>query len=163
MGATLRVHALVAEAQPLNGPSAYEVFGNNFFRIVRRDPAVPDGFRVHHDHRTVLALVQAASLVDANPARKAGGFRKLLQLRKQLGLAVGGTRRPRSTFRTDIVTNKQVTFKRGQNEKFLQLSSYLAATGSLSTGWDTLKQMRASHYPISSETMESELWIPITS
>jgi hypothetical protein len=90
MRATFRVHAIVAEAQPLDGPSAYEVFGDNFLRILRRDPAIPDGFRVNHDYRTVLALVQAASLVDANPARKAGGFRKLLQLRKQLALAVAG-------------------------------------------------------------------------
>jgi len=163
MRATLGVNAFIAEAQPFDGPSSDQMLRDDLFRILGLDVAVPNGFRVNHNHRTVLALVQAASLVDANATHKPGSFRKLLELRKQLALAVAGAGWPGSTLGTNIVTNKQVTFKWRQNEKILQLPSYLAAIRPLSTGWDALKPIRTSHSPIPSETMESELWIPITS
>lgn len=63
----------------------------------------------------MLALVQATCLVDANSTGEAGSFRKLLQLRKQLALAIGGAGSSRCTFRADIMTNKNVAFKRSQS------------------------------------------------
>ena len=54
------------------------MLGNNLFRIPGLYAAIPDGFRINHHRRTMLALIQASGLVDAHLASQAGGFRKLL-------------------------------------------------------------------------------------
>ena len=67
----------------------------------------------------VLALVQAAGLIDAHLARKAGGLGKLLQLRVQIALSILGAGGPRRTGGTGVAADKNVVFERGQAEFLL--------------------------------------------
>lgn len=115
--AALGVDALIVQPQSLDRFAANQVFRDDRFGILRLYTAIPNCLRVNHNCGPVLALVQAAGFVDAHPAAQAGGFGKLLQLRKQLARAIAGARGPRSTLGTNILTDKHMTFKRGQNEK----------------------------------------------
>jgi len=74
----------------------------------------------------MLALVQAAGLVNADRALQARGLGKLLQFRQKLTLAVRSTRRARRALGTNILTDKNMAFKRGQNGK---------SSTSIVTGW----------------------------
>ena len=91
MRTVFRIHAAVGQAQPLHGPSAYQVFRYNFFGILGLDVAVPYGFRVNHHGGSVFALVQAPGFVDAYFSAKSGISRKLLQPAVQGAGSIGCT------------------------------------------------------------------------
>jgi len=116
--AALGIDAFISESQPLDGPSANQVLGNNFFRILGSNVAVPNRFRVN-DHRwAMFALVEATRFVDAHPARHSCQpcrFRKLLQLWKQFAFAVRCAGTPRRSLGTNILADKHVTLKKCQN------------------------------------------------
>jgi hypothetical protein len=108
---SLRVDALIAQAQPFDRSPAHEVLFHNFRGICRTYVAVPNPLWVN-DHRwPVLALIQASRFVDADCAAKPSRFGQLLQLRMQFALSIGGARGPGSTFRACVVTDKNMTFK----------------------------------------------------
>jgi len=109
--AALGVDALGSQPQPLHGPPGDQVLVHNLFGILRLHMPVPDRLGVDHHRRTVLALVQASRLVDADRPRQSGGFGEHLQLRKQVALAIFGAGRSRRTLRTNILTDKHVAFK----------------------------------------------------
>lgn len=58
--AALGVDAAGRKPQTLNGAASHEVLGDYLVHIPRVDVAIPDCLRVDHDHRTVLALIEAA-------------------------------------------------------------------------------------------------------
>jgi hypothetical protein len=62
----------------------------------------------------MLALVQAAGLVNPHPSGKPRLFGQLLQPRVQVALSVHSAGTPRRTRRTGIMTNKYVMFEAGQ-------------------------------------------------
>jgi hypothetical protein len=117
MWAALRVDAVVRQPQPFDRPAANQVFRNNLFRVRSLHMAVPDSIGVDHHCGAMLALVQAPSLVDAHRSTQSGGLYKLLQLRQKLTLAILRARGPWSTLGANILTDKHMAFKRGQNGK----------------------------------------------
>jgi hypothetical protein len=114
MGAALGVHTLVRQAQPLHRSASHQVLPHDLFGVRCLHMPVPDCFWIHHHGRAVLALVQASRFVDANCRAQSGSLGKHLQLRKEIALAVLGTRGPRRSFRPGILTNKYVTLKKCQ-------------------------------------------------
>jgi hypothetical protein len=115
--------------------------------------AVPDSFRVDHDCRAVLALVQAPGLVDADPAAEAGGFGKLLQLRNQVALAIRCAGWAGSAFRTDVLADKYMAFKGCQTG----ISSSNHGTGSQSAGIPRVRNAAAAmHMAMSAQACTGE-------
>ena len=114
MRARLGVEALVGEAQALDGAAGDEVLVDDFGGVFQADVAIPDGLGVDHDGGAVLALIEAAGLVDADARGEAGGLGKLLDGRVELGLAVGVARGARGILGAGIGADKDVAFKRGQ-------------------------------------------------
>jgi hypothetical protein len=114
MRAGLGVEAFVGEAEALDGAAADEVLVDDFGSVFEGDVAVPDGLRVDDDGVAVLALIEAAGLVDPDPRRQAGGLGKLLDGGVEFALAVGVAGGARGVLGTGIGTDKDVAFKRGQ-------------------------------------------------
>ncbi len=74
MRATLRIQALIGNAQPLHWPPAHQVLRDNLRRILRLHIPVPNRFRIHNHRRPVFALVQAQGFVDPYSAGQTGVF-----------------------------------------------------------------------------------------
>lgn len=74
---TLGVDARVLHYQPLNGFAADDVSIDNLIHIFGLHPAIPDSIGIHHQIRTMLALVEAARLVGSDFAFQTT-FRQLL-------------------------------------------------------------------------------------
>jgi len=107
------VEALVGYTQALDGTAGDEMLGDDLRRIRWLDVAVPDCFGIDHDHGAVLALVQAAGFVDADPTAQAGGFGPLLEFGVQITGSIGGAGGTRGAFGTRVVTDKDVALKGG--------------------------------------------------
>jgi hypothetical protein len=114
MRAALGVQALVRDAQPFHGPAGDQVLCNDLRGVLGTHAAVPDGLRIDHYRGPVLALVQAAGLVDPHARAKAGLFRQLLQACVQLAFSIGCAGGARCIGGTGIVADKYVAFKYGQ-------------------------------------------------
>ena len=114
MGTALGVDALIGEAQALDGAAADEVFAHDLLGILWLDVAVPDGLGIDDDSGAVLALVEAAGLVDAHSAGEVCGLRGLLQGHMDIASASGCARGARRTVRALIGTDKDMMFKDGQ-------------------------------------------------
>jgi hypothetical protein len=84
MGAGLGVEAFVGEAEAPD-----EVLIDDFGGVFGADVAVPDGLRVDDDGGAMLALVEAACLVDTDAGAEAGSFYKLLDRGMEFALTVG--------------------------------------------------------------------------
>lgn len=122
MRAALGVQAVLGHAQALDGPAGEEMLGNDGLCVFGVDIAVPDRIGVDDNHGTVLALVEASRLIDADAAGQPGFPDKLLQTRMKLALPIAGAGGARSVERADIVTDKDVPFKPGQSDFLLHQS-----------------------------------------
>lgn len=80
MRTALGIDALIRQPQPLHRPPVDQVLLDNLSGILRLHMPVPNGLWIDNHRRAVLALVQAARLVDAHSASKACSFAQLLQL-----------------------------------------------------------------------------------
>jgi hypothetical protein len=115
VGTAFGVNALIGEAQPLDWAAAHQVLFDNRGRILGHDRPVPHRFRIHHHGGPVFALIQAQGFVDAYAFGKAGGFGQLLQLGVQLAFSIGCARRTGRASGTDVVANKDMSFKGWQS------------------------------------------------
>jgi hypothetical protein len=111
MRAGLGVDAGVGQSEPLDGAAGNQMLANDFGGVFGLNVAVPDGFRIDHDGGTMLALVEAAGLVDAYRAVEPGSFQVHLELRKKVAFTVLGAGRARRAFRADVMTDKYMAFK----------------------------------------------------
>ena len=127
MRAGLCIQALAGYAQAFHGPAADQMLLNDSIGIVGLDIPVPDGLRVDHHRGTVLALVKAAGLVDADTTAKAGFFGELLEPRVQIAFSIAGAGGPRRIGGTRVVADKDVAFEGGQ--AVVLLSAVLLNTG----------------------------------
>ena len=93
MRTALGVQAFIGNTQPLYRTAGNEMLGNDLFGILRLDASVPHGIRINHDRRAMLALVQAAGLIDPHFAAKTGLFRQLLEAGVQFALSISRARR----------------------------------------------------------------------
>ena len=110
------IQALLGQAQPLDRPPRDQVLGDNLRRVLGLDMAVPDSIGIDHYSRSMLALVQAAGLVDAHLAGQPSGLGQLLQLCVQIAGSVGGAGRARRPLGPHVVADKDVALKCGQLE-----------------------------------------------
>jgi len=114
MGAGLGVEAFIGQAEPLDGAAGDEVLVDDFGGVFRTDMAVPDGLRINDDSSPVLALIEAAGLVDADAGTETGGLYELLDGGVKFALAVGIAGGARGVGGTGIGADKNVAFKRWQ-------------------------------------------------
>ena len=87
----LCIQTVLGQAKPLHRRTSHQVLRHNRGGVFRLHIAVPDGLRVNHHHRTMLALVQTTGLVDAHFSGQPRFFGQLLQLRMQIALAIRGS------------------------------------------------------------------------
>src|SRR5215831_15045591 len=79
MFAALGIETLVCKAEALYRLASHDVGVDDFIDVGFGDVAVPDGFRIDDDVRSVLALVEAAGLVGANAALQSSFSQLLLK------------------------------------------------------------------------------------
>ena len=111
MRAHSRVQAAFRQPQPLHRPSMHQVLLHNLVHIARLRKPVPHRFRIHHHHCPVLALVQAAGLVDAHPALQPRRLRRILQRILQSPALPARTTRPRRRRIALVRTHKHMMLK----------------------------------------------------
>jgi len=111
--AAFGVEALAGYTQAFYGTAGDEMLGDYLSRIRGLDVAVPYGFGIDHDHGAVLALVQAAGFVDADPAAQAGSFGALLEFSVQIAGSIGGAGGTGCAFGARVVADKDVALKGG--------------------------------------------------
>ena len=157
MGACGGVDAVGGQTEALDRLAVDQMLLNDCGDIFGLNISVPDRFWINHDYRPVLALVEAAGLVDADCTAQAGRAGKLLQLSEHLALTVSSAGWAWGTLGADILTDKDVPFKGSQWAEILLLESYPVAATSLSTGRDDslsfpfreakphLRQLRATY------------------
>jgi hypothetical protein len=114
MGAGLGVDAFVGEAEALDGTAGDEVLVDDFGGVFQADVAVPDGLRIDDNGMAMLALIEAAGLVDADAGAEAGSLNELLDGSVEFALAVGVARGARGVGGAGVGADKDVAFKRGQ-------------------------------------------------
>jgi len=129
MRAAFVIQAFLGHAQALDGPAGDEMFGNNGLCVFRLDIAVPDRIGVDHNHRAVLALIEASGLINADAAGQPGFPDEMLQTRVQLAFPVAGAGRTGSVERANIVADKDVPFKPCQTDFLLHQIKALARWG----------------------------------
>ena len=81
MRTAFRIDALFGQPQTLYRPPVDQVLLHDFRGIFWLHMPIPYRFRINHHRWPVLALVQAAGLVDANRASQPCSLGDLLQLR----------------------------------------------------------------------------------
>jgi hypothetical protein len=73
------VDAGVGKAEAIDGTAMEEVLVYDLLGVVGVGEAVPDGFGIDDEDGAVLALVEAAGLVDADAVLEARGFDGVLE------------------------------------------------------------------------------------
>ena len=73
------VDAGVGKTEAFDGAAVEEVLVDDLLGVVRVGEAVPDGFGIDDEDGAVLALIEAAGLVDADAVLQAGGFDGVLE------------------------------------------------------------------------------------
>jgi hypothetical protein len=109
--AVIGVDAGVGKAEALDGAAVEEVFLHDLFGVAGFGEAVPDGVRINDEDGAVLALVEAAGLVDADAVLEAGGFYGVLEGAAEfLAVFVGAAGAPRG-FVALVQADKEVVFE----------------------------------------------------
>jgi hypothetical protein len=128
VGAGFGVDAFVGEAEALDRTPGDKVLVDDGFGVFGLHVAVPHGIGVDDDRGTVLALIQAKRLVDADIGSEAGFSSELRKAGVQFALSIGGAGRARGAGGADVMTDEDVTFKRGQ-AGILLIQGYGTGTG----------------------------------
>jgi hypothetical protein len=79
MGTSLAIDTGIRQPQPLYRTAPDDMLLNNLPNVARMNIAIPDGFRINHDDRTVLALIQAGGLIGTDPVLESGLFQGILE------------------------------------------------------------------------------------
>jgi len=112
VGAGAVVQALIGNAEPLHGVASDKVLADNLVGVGRGHVAVPDSLGIDHDHRSMLALVKASGLVDADFCSQASFFGELLEPGMDLALALRGAGAAGSASGTLVGTHKDMMLVR---------------------------------------------------
>jgi hypothetical protein len=154
MWACAGVDATLSQAQPLHRPPAHQVLLHNLRCIFRLYVAVPHCLGVHHHRRSMLALVQATRFVNPHLAVKPGLPAQLFQPRMQFALAIARAGGPRCIDGADVVADKNVALKRGQEGILLgrpimtgRLQSNASPTPKARVPGDSLTEPQPSYHP----------------
>jgi hypothetical protein len=117
VGAGFGVQAGIGNAQPLNRAAGDQVLSDDFVGVLGFHPAIPDSIGVHDYGGSVLALVKAAGLVDADAAGEASFAGELREARMEGALAVSSAGRTRRVGRADVMTDEDVAFEKGHGTR----------------------------------------------
>jgi len=79
MGAVVSIDAGVRKAETFDRTAVYQVFLNDFLNVTLVDKTIPNGFGVDDEDWAVLALVQAAGLVNTDAVLQASGLYGVFQ------------------------------------------------------------------------------------
>jgi hypothetical protein len=79
MGTSLAIDAGIRQPQPLYRTAADDMLLNDLLNVAWMNLAIPDGFRIDHDHRSVLALVKATGVIRADPVLESSLFQGILE------------------------------------------------------------------------------------
>jgi hypothetical protein len=105
------VDAGVVKAEAIDGTAVEEVLVDDLLGIVRVGEAVPDGFGIDDKDGAVLALVEAAGLIDADAMLEAGGFDGVLEGATELLAVIMAAAGAGGGFVALVETDKEVVFK----------------------------------------------------
>jgi hypothetical protein len=114
VGASLCVQTSIWQAKALDRPSVDEVFLNDLVDVLQLNKAVPDGFGIDDNGGTVLALVQAPSLVGTNLVLQPGLLQCVLEGGFELLSAPGATAWAGGAFVALVGADKDVVVELGQ-------------------------------------------------
>jgi hypothetical protein len=111
VGAGFRVEAGISDAEALDRAAGDQVLGDDFIGVFGFDSAIPHGIGVDDNGWSVLALVEAAGLIDANAASQSGFAGKLREAGVNRALAVGSAGRTGRIGGADVDTDEDVAFE----------------------------------------------------
>lgn len=106
-----RVDAAFRQPQTLNRLSTGKMLLRNLDEVVNADKAVPNGLGIDHEHRAMLALVEAAGVLNTNLALGSGFLHRLFQHTLKVLGAFVPTARARCIRSSLIRTNKYMMVK----------------------------------------------------
>jgi hypothetical protein len=108
MRATLCIQTRIGQPQPFDGPPAQEMFLDNLLHIPHVNEAIPDRIRIHHNNRSMLALVQASKLIGPDFTLQASLLDGILEGRFELFASPIGAARARSALFPFVDANKDM-------------------------------------------------------
>lgn len=111
MRAVVGVDAGVGKAKAFNGTAVDEVFLDDLFGVLRFGEAVPDGFGIDDEDGAVLALIQAAGLVDTDAVLEPGGFDGVFEGSAKLLAVLVGTTGAVGCFVAVVEADEDVAFE----------------------------------------------------
>ena len=122
-----RIDAVGSQHQSFHGFAAHDVRVDDFVNVRFGHASVPDGLRVDHDIRSVLALIKTAGLVGPDPSLKSAFRQLLLEQLLQLGVTRGIATPPRMPKRSLVPANKYVMFelRHGSRDALVNFSTLL--------------------------------------
>ena len=132
MFADRSIQACVCESQSLDWSSADNVGLNDFVHIGFAHVPVPDRFRIDHDVRSVLALVEASGLVRPHSPLQSAFGEFLLEELLQPGFGGGIAAASRMACRSLVATDENVVLELGH---CINISSARAAASSRRTAF----------------------------
>src|SRR5271170_289891 len=105
------IQALRCKTQSLHRTAVPQMLFDDFVQVFWLHKSVPNLFRINHDRLPMLALLEAAGLVDPQHAMKLRGPHLVFQKRMKLALAVRAAGRPRRTRLPLVGANEDVAIK----------------------------------------------------
>jgi hypothetical protein len=105
------IDAAFRQAQAFDRATLNEVLFYDFFGVLGVSETIPDRFGVDHQDGSVLALVQAAGLVDANAMLEAGFFDGVFECAAELLAVFVGAAWPGGGFVAFVEADEDVMFE----------------------------------------------------
>jgi hypothetical protein len=111
VGAVVGVEAGVGQADTIDGTAVKEVLVDDLLGVVGVGEAVPDGFGIDDQNGAVLALIEAAGLIDADTVLEAGSFDGILEGTTEFFAVFVAATGAGSGFVALVQADKEVTFE----------------------------------------------------
>ena len=105
------VDAGVGQAKAIDGTAVEEMLLDDLLGVVGVGETVPDGFGIDDEDGSVLALIQASGLVDADAVLEAGGFDGVLERAAEFLAVFAGAAGAPGGFVALVKTDKEVMFE----------------------------------------------------
>ena|SRR5215469_4716552 len=105
------IQALVFQPESFHRTSTHDVGFNDLVYITQRDSSIPDGFGINHNVWPMLALIETAGVIGANPALQSAFGELLLEPRVQFGAPARIAAAAGVVLWAHIAANENVAFK----------------------------------------------------
>lgn len=105
------IQAPVFQAESFHRTSSHDVGFNDLVDITQRDSSIPDGFGIDHNVGPMLALIEAACVIGANPALQSALGELLLESRAQFGTSARIAAAAGMALGAHIAANENVAFE----------------------------------------------------